>query len=61
MAFHVEIDERLVLAYLCHPDRRLAERDLNKLLSFLEELAETGEAYRSDPSRRYPQGPRSFR
>jgi hypothetical protein len=52
--YHVQIDEALVLSYLCHPDRGLAPTDLDKLLDFLEGLAQTGEAYRSDLSRRRP-------
>jgi hypothetical protein len=56
MAYHVEIDEALVLAYLCHPDRGLAEADIDLLLNFLEGLAHTGEMFRNDPSRRCPPG-----
>jgi hypothetical protein len=54
MEYHVQIDEALVLAYLCHPDRGLTPVDIDKLLGFLEELAQTGEVYRSDLSRRRP-------
>jgi hypothetical protein len=39
MAYHVEIDEALVLAYLCQPDRGLTEGELGTLLGFLEGLA----------------------
>jgi hypothetical protein len=54
MAFHVEADEALVIAYLCHPDRGLAEADTDALLGFLEGLAHTGGEYRNDQSRRLP-------
>ncbi len=60
MAYHVEIDETLVLAYLCHPDRGLAEEDIQTLLGVLEGLAHTGEVYRNDPSRRCPPGSTHF-
>ena len=52
MAYYVEIDEVLVLAYLRHEDRGLTEGDIDILLRFLEGLADTGEAFRADPSRR---------
>ena len=45
MAFHVEIEETLVLAYLFHPDRSLTDSDISKLINFLEDLAHTGETY----------------
>ena len=35
MAYHIEIDEALVLAYLCRPDRGLADADIDILLGFL--------------------------
>lgn len=54
MEYHVEIEEALVLSYLSHPDRGLSEDDLDTLLGFLEGLAQTGEAYRKDASRRRP-------
>jgi len=60
MAYHVEIDEALVLAYLCHPQRHLAEADIGKLLDFLEGLAHTGEVYVRDPSRRCSPGSTHF-
>jgi len=52
VAYHIEIDEALVLAYLRHSDRGLTDGDVDTLLRFLEGLAHTGEAYRNDPSRR---------
>ena len=52
MAYDVEIDESLVFAYLCHPERGLAEAGIDTLLDFLEGLAVTGDVYRNDPSRR---------
>jgi hypothetical protein len=60
MAYHVEIDETLVLAFLCHPDRGLAEADVDTLLGFLEGLAQTGEVLRNDPSRRCSPGSPHF-
>src|SRR5436190_16995827 len=60
MAFRVEIDETHVLTYLCHPDRGLTDQDVTKLLDFLEDLAHTGEAYRSDVSRRCTRGSTHF-
>ncbi len=60
MAYHVEIDEALVLAYLRHPDRGLADTDVDTLLGFLEGLAQTGEPYRNDPSRRCSPGSAHF-
>ncbi len=60
MAFHIEIDESLVMDYLCHSERGLADADVSKLLDFLEELANTGEAYRIDVSRRCPPGSTHF-
>jgi hypothetical protein len=56
MAYHVEIDETLVLAYLCHPDRGLAGGDIDTLLDFLEGLAHTGDRYRNDPAFRCSPG-----
>jgi hypothetical protein len=52
MAYHIEIDEALVLAYLSHPDPGLTEEDRDTLLRFLEELGQTGDVLRSDASRR---------
>jgi hypothetical protein len=60
MAYHVEIDEALVLAYLRSPERGLAEADVDVLLDFLEGLARTGEAYRNEPSRRCSPGSTHF-
>lgn len=60
MAYHVEIDEALVLAYLSHPDRNLALSDIDSLLGFLEGLAHTGEAYRNEASRRCLPGSTHF-
>jgi hypothetical protein len=60
MAYHIEIDEVLVLAYLGHEDRGLAEVDIDTLLGFLEGLAHTGDVYRNDPSRRCPPGSAHF-
>jgi hypothetical protein len=60
MAYHVEIDEGLVLAYLSHPDRGLVDADVDTLLAFLEDLAHTGEVYRNDPSRRCAPGSTHF-
>jgi hypothetical protein len=60
MPYHIEIDEALVLAYLCHEDRGLADADIGTLLNFLEGLAHTGEVYRNDPSRRCPPGSTHF-
>ena len=60
MAFHIDIDEALVLAYLCHPDRDLTEADVKVLRGFLEELADTGEAFRNDRSRRSSPGSSHF-
>jgi hypothetical protein len=60
MAYHVEIEEAVVLAYLCHPDRGLAEADVDTLLGFLEGLAHTGETYRNDLSRRCTPGSPNF-
>ncbi len=55
MAYHIEIDEgRPVLAYLLDAGRGLSEADLDSILDFLEGLAETGDAYRNDLSRRTP-------
>jgi hypothetical protein len=56
MAYHVEIDETLVLAYLGHTDRGLTEGDLDLLLDFLEGLAHTGDGYRNDPAFRCSPG-----
>jgi hypothetical protein len=60
MAYHVEIDQALVLDYLCHLDRGLAEADVQRLLDVLEGFADTGEVYRNDPSRRRPPGSTQF-
>jgi hypothetical protein len=60
MAYHVELDQALVLAYLDHPDRGLTEADVDNLLGFLEGLAHTGEVYRNDPSRRCSPGSAHF-
>jgi hypothetical protein len=60
MAYSVEIEDAVVLAYLSHPDRGLAEADVNTLLDFLEELSHTGDIYRNDLSRRCPPGSPHF-
>src|SRR5262245_9709997 len=60
MAYHVEIDEALVLSYLSHPDRGLARTDVDALLDFLDGLATTGAVYREDPSRRCSPGSAHF-
>jgi hypothetical protein len=56
MAYHVEIDEVLVLGYLRHQDRHLTDADVDRLLDFLGQLADTGDLYRSNPSYRHPSG-----
>jgi hypothetical protein len=61
MAYDVEIDERLVLAYLLDPERNLTEEDIVKVLSFLEtDLGQTGDAYRNEPERRCSPGSPNF-
>jgi hypothetical protein len=60
MAYHVEIDEALVLAYLQDPGRGLGGADVDKLIDFLEGLAHTGEVYRRDPARRLSPGSPHF-
>jgi hypothetical protein len=60
MAYYVEIDEALVLDYLRHPDRCLANSDVVKLLGFLEGLAHAGDEYRNDLSRRCSPGSPHF-
>ena len=56
MAYHVDIDEAVVLAYLRRKDRSLTEGDIDILLRFLEGLATTGEALRAEPTRRCSPG-----
>ena len=60
MAYYVHIEEVLVLDYLGDPDRDLSIKDIDKLLDFIEGLAETGDAYRNDPSLRCPPGSSHF-
>ena len=60
MAYHMEIDEVLVLDYLCHADRGLSETDLNAMLDFLEDVGRHGDVYRNDPSRRCAAGSPHF-
>jgi hypothetical protein len=60
VAYQVEIDETVVLAYLSHPDRGLTPHDLDKLLRFLEDLATTGEQFRADETRRCSPGSSHF-
>ena len=60
MAYDVEIDEALVLAYLSDLDRGLTQADIGTLLGFLEGLASTGEVYRQDQSRRCAPGSPNF-
>jgi hypothetical protein len=56
MAYHIEVDEALVVAYLCHPDRSLAEPDVDKFLNFLDGLAHTGDSYGGNPDLRLRPG-----
>jgi hypothetical protein len=61
MAYHIEIDEALVLNYLCDPDRGLDEADVDTLLRFLEGLSDTGEAYHNDPPVAFSRAPHTSR
>jgi hypothetical protein len=60
MAFHIDISQG-VEDYLGHKDRNLAPQDLAKILTFLEELAVTGDAYRTEPTRRMGAGSPNFK
>lgn len=61
MAYHVEIDEALVHAYLLDPGRNLSQSDIETLLNFLEvELGRDGDFYRNEPERRCSLGSSNF-
>jgi len=60
MAYHLQIDENRVLDYLADPVHDLSIEDIDKLIALLEGLAETGDFYRNDPSRRCPPGSTHF-
>jgi hypothetical protein len=60
MGYFIELDESLVMAYLRHPARGLADADVDHLLGFLEGLAHTGEVYRNEPDRRCSPGSTHF-